>query len=274
MSDYLSNLAARSLGQADVVRPRPVPLFAPPPRVAGWPPVEQAEDLEPVDREQRPADPRPPVFQAAASQAEPQATPRPTVSSLAPPIGWSPLVLPTDRATPPAADVAAPPSWAGEPQRRPALEPASERVIVERLIAPAPALAVTHAETGPIEKVVERIVTPAVHPAPATSVPAHVTAPPRSAPAPVVVTPPPRSAPAPVIVKPRVAPAPAALASAQAPTQPEPATPEPAPIIQVTIGRIEVRATPPPSQPARGARPAGPALSLDEYLRSRSGGSR
>lgn len=47
----------------------------------------------------------------------------------------------------------------------------------------------------------------------------------------------------------------------------------PAPTIQVTIGRIEVRATPPTAAPARAARPATPKLSLEDYLRSRSGGA-
>ncbi|RKH49017.1 hypothetical protein D7Y23_18330 [Corallococcus sp. AB050B] len=48
----------------------------------------------------------------------------------------------------------------------------------------------------------------------------------------------------------------------------------PAPVVQVTIGRIEVRAVTPPA-PARPA-PArtSPSLSLDEYLRRRNGGGR
>lgn len=45
----------------------------------------------------------------------------------------------------------------------------------------------------------------------------------------------------------------------------------PAPIIQVTIGRIEVRATPPSSQPSR-QRTQAAIMSLDEYLRQRSQG--
>ena len=55
--------------------------------------------------------------------------------------------------------------------------------------------------------------------------------------------------------------------------QPPPVRPEaPAaePVIQVTIGRIEVRATPPPAQPSRPRPAALPALSLEEYLRRRS----
>jgi hypothetical protein len=50
--------------------------------------------------------------------------------------------------------------------------------------------------------------------------------------------------------------------------------PPPAPIINVTIGRVEVRATrPPPARPAAAPAPA-PIMSLDEYLRQRAGGDR
>lgn len=49
-------------------------------------------------------------------------------------------------------------------------------------------------------------------------------------------------------------------------------TPTPAPTIQVTIGRIEVRATPAPKAPVR-ERPSAPAaLSLEDYLKQRSRG--
>jgi hypothetical protein len=44
------------------------------------------------------------------------------------------------------------------------------------------------------------------------------------------------------------------------------------PTIRVTIGRVEVRATPPPPAPTRKAARA-PAMSLDDYLRSRRGES-
>ena len=43
-----------------------------------------------------------------------------------------------------------------------------------------------------------------------------------------------------------------------------------APVINVTIGRVEVRATAPTTSKAQTARPAGPKLSLDDYLRSRA----
>lgn len=48
-------------------------------------------------------------------------------------------------------------------------------------------------------------------------------------------------------------------------------TPQPSPTIQVTIGRIEVRATPPPATSLAKSRPASPAMSLEEYLRQRGG---
>jgi hypothetical protein len=57
-----------------------------------------------------------------------------------------------------------------------------------------------------------------------------------------------------------------AAARAEAKRRPEP----PAPIINVTIGRVEVRATTPTTSKAQAARPAGPKLSLDDYLRSRA----
>ncbi|MFL6257089.1 MAG: hypothetical protein ACJ74T_18940, partial [Pyrinomonadaceae bacterium] len=48
------------------------------------------------------------------------------------------------------------------------------------------------------------------------------------------------------------------------------------PIIEVTIGRIEVRAVPPPAPPPppQRARQAPPKMSLDDYLRAQSGGRR
>ena len=78
----------------------------------------------------------------------------------------------------------------------------------------------------------------------------------------------PRSArPAMVVVQPQVTrylrqttPAPAEAA----------ARPEPTSTIQVTIGRIEVRATPPPAKPPSEKRSAPPVMSLDEYLRRRA----
>ena len=50
--------------------------------------------------------------------------------------------------------------------------------------------------------------------------------------------------------------------------------PVPPTTVHVSIGRIEIRATPTAAKPARSQAPAGPRLSLDDYLRTRNGGGR
>jgi hypothetical protein len=55
-----------------------------------------------------------------------------------------------------------------------------------------------------------------------------------------------------------------------APGMPEPAGPS----VSISIGRVEIRAAQPGAPSSRAAKPAGPKLSLDDYLRGRSGGSR
>jgi hypothetical protein len=61
-------------------------------------------------------------------------------------------------------------------------------------------------------------------------------------------------------------------ASVAAATQP-PGLRAAAPTINVTIGRIEVRAAPAPSTAVRAARPDPAKPSLADYLRSRNGGN-
>ena len=73
---------------------------------------------------------------------------------------------------------------------------------------------------------------------------------------------------APIIAQPRVTPY--AKPAAPALTEPQ-AMPQPVPTIQVTIGRIEVRATPPPAPP-QNRRPAPAVMSLDEYLNGQARG--
>lgn len=57
-----------------------------------------------------------------------------------------------------------------------------------------------------------------------------------------------------------------------APARTEPSAPEPAPVIRVTIGRIEVRAIQQLPPPVPREAPRTPTLSLDDYLRRRQGG--
>lgn len=57
-------------------------------------------------------------------------------------------------------------------------------------------------------------------------------------------------------------------AQASAPVQAPPTT------VHVSIGRIEIRATPAAAKPARSQAAVGPRLSLDDYLKTRNGGGR
>ena len=65
-----------------------------------------------------------------------------------------------------------------------------------------------------------------------------------------------------------------AISRQQRRVSPEREIPPALPTIQITIGRLEIRATSPAAVPPRASRSAGPKLSLDAYLRSRNGGSR
>ena len=57
-------------------------------------------------------------------------------------------------------------------------------------------------------------------------------------------------------------------------TGPERPLSKPEPVINVTIGRIEVRATPVSTQPVHTPRSTPPVMTLDEYLRRRAEGER
>jgi len=70
--------------------------------------------------------------------------------------------------------------------------------------------------------------------------------------------------PAAITVQPRVS----AYGEPAAPPSAEPVSPTP--IIQVTIGRIDVRATPAPAAPAQRQRATPPVMGLDDYLRQRA----
>ncbi len=72
-----------------------------------------------------------------------------------------------------------------------------------------------------------------------------------------------------VVVQPQIKPH--VERKALAPVQ-EQTTPEPIPTIQVTIGRIEIRATPPPIAPSQQQRPTPSVMSLDQYLNQRAKG--
>jgi hypothetical protein len=67
-------------------------------------------------------------------------------------------------------------------------------------------------------------------------------------------------------------PPPLSRAAARAQSRQSPRQPTP-PVIHVTIGRVEVRATPPATNKSRPPQPVGPRMSLEDYLRSRGNGN-
>jgi len=220
MSDYLSNLAAKSLDLTGVIQPRLASLFEPP-RAAGGP-VGRPPQSRPLAANMRvPFDvshepPRglttPPGLPTAAQSFVPKTPqqPGPDRPTLAPAAAGD-------------ATGAAPPRGVAEGQRQPALEPA----------IPRPDLSPVHTQRAPMSATV--VVRPHMM--------SHIEP-----------------------IRP-VGPAPAVLAEAMR---------KAAPTIQVTVGRIEVRAITPPAPPAPRTKPArpGPALSLVDYLKQRSEGRR
>jgi len=273
MSDFLSRVLARSQGQAPVLQRRRASLFEPQPAVAqveapaSRPTSPQPAPSAPLSREpaavmeRAPIQPFPVAVRAPAElDATPVSRSESPVRSREQPrepaeergtvlveVGLGPPVAaPVARPMAPSfeASVAPPVVTPGAPLARPsAPAPAVTPPVRRRAGVPRPG-----SETIP------RAGSEAVAPAPIEA-PALV-----EAPRPTVVTPLPRPT----------------LSSARGLTR-RPAAPvmtsaPPAPAIQVTIGRIEVRAVQSPSAPARRQGPAGPRLSLEEYLKSRAGG--
>lgn len=296
MSDFLSNLAARGRSEADVVQPRPVSLFAPSPLLAGWSSVERGDELETTEYRPAPAATKQPaslasqmaapiMLAASADLVQPAvSSQQPSQAESAPP---GPAVVPT---TMPAH-----PQQVMHPPLQPPQPALPERVVIERIVsaslpvlpppppAPqAPVLALpaermvieqVPAPASPIGAVPKVQPTPSANPSPLIRevmierVIAETPSMDSLDERPVISAPLTRpAAPTQVLAQPSVVPA-------QQRQQELPAPPPPAQTIQVTIGRIEIRATQPASQ-TRSTRTTSPALSLEDYLKSRSGGSR
>jgi hypothetical protein len=326
MTDYLSDLAARSLARTEVILPRLASRFEPvpadgalgrsqpgsPEEPAGWTTGEPnglARRYEPptttVPVAPQPAvsvtTPDPSRENAAAQVASAQRAP--AVQDHRPAATASPMVQSTgqprrspeaasqqpesDRAagsrltsqaplTPLRGDPGRPAEPAADGSVRPMLRSLStpgdqdldERIRAalhmalaqlhagDRVQGPSPAGTATHQAPRPELAPVEDRLKPPLEPRRPETQPA--------APARVVVQPQ-------VVVAPPASQAPLDLAAPPRLGRQEPPL---APTIQVTIGRIEVRATPAPAAaPASKPKPA-PVPSLDDYLRQRNGGSR
>lgn len=311
MSNYLNNLVAKSLNQTEVVQPRLASLFEPlpmsPGSVAGQDfNLEQLIGTATSDETEFKAQLGEPTSIVPPIELHREGRSR-TPDLRSPPIPYQPLSVPfpteeTSLTPPPyqpssapVQTIMTPPSVRGEqlPSRSASLEPfPANRETTDatqpRNAAEQPSLPVF--EPAVIQQGVTELVVSSKEPSPTAALPPELSflqttnpvAPkvialpsqplvPDPAESTVILgsTPTPRSATAAVVVKPQLI----SSVKSSAPNFIEGIeTLQPLPTIQVTIGRIEVRATPPPTPSPAKARPPLPAMSLDEYLRQRGGG--
>jgi hypothetical protein len=248
MSDFLSRLLDRASSRVSSLERRPLSRFEPMAEafgLAGGVPAALGEQEQTAQ-------------ESAATAAVPQFDREPQGRELSP-------VFAPERAPAFAAEPAAPAT------PRPAMVPA----------VPTPAVPSVRIETqraepppgGPVEpRITTREVSREMHSTVVVEKTAHSAAsaphepvqPTRAAAAGIAPRSQPRSPQAPAVV-PRTSRQTARATRDHAP----PAAPEP--VIEVTIGRIEVRAVP-ASAPTRATRPSEPKLNLEDYLKSRHGG--
>jgi hypothetical protein len=281
MNDFLSRLIVRNSEQAEVIQPRPVSYYALAPQQWDVPVAESAETRETIT----------PVSHATHLPAQAKAGSE--VQSPALPVRPA---TPTLVSVEPAETHSPSNNLAQEIENQPRREPRARQVVVERMIEREATPPVSVSQTSaPLKPTNPRLAEPA-SPAviqhnestvliqPQVEVIEQNTLPVDSHMPKLrreVVQP-----PLPAPTAPRVAEArPAALTHAPAARPllvpaPLPAVVRPlpvmekksdaAPAIQVSIGRIEVRATPPPVSATRTPRPATPPTNLEDYLRQRS----
>jgi len=263
MSDFLTNLAVRSVGAAGAIQPRLPALFEPPrPTGRSLPapvidsPAEQTQDeVSQPPRNSDPASEWAPVRRTPREIPRPgeqpeeaQVTSRPIVP--VPQLSPTPVVRPAPetKSVGPQPPVPRPPA---QPLWQPPAVPAAARPVPEireRMEpAPAPQLPRPERKSPSVETVEARPLAPRAALPPS--------APPEA----------PRAAVRP-LVKPRVTPRFESPRTAAAAPRAKAAEP----VIHVTIGRIEVRATPPPAETRKERAAAAPVMSLDQYLRSRA----
>lgn len=312
MSNYLNHLVARSLNVTETVQPRLPSLFEPQPGFAGLNTapdltleqlaftvrsdeteveaqsqsrmperrgVEQPLELRspPPNAQPSPTVSQPPPVSHFFEQTRLASLDRESSPSSPPPlpqpsIGSEELQFhPLSRSHPSTTGdqtEATPLRGATEPGGLPVIEPTVvQQVVVERVVEPLaaitprelPSIQTTHPTELP-KRVPQSSSTHLVAP----NIPSSVETPETPTQSQALRPPTPG-----VIVQPQVTSSihPVAIGSAE-PVEPS----RPAPTIQVTIGRIEVRATPPPASTQPKPRPASPVMSLDEYLRQRGGG--
>ncbi|MEK6374864.1 MAG: hypothetical protein AABO58_19470 [Acidobacteriota bacterium] len=348
MSDFLHNLAARTLATVPAIRPRLASLYEPPQPAAELTLEtialqEEAEEQRrrPVPPEPRPADAAPlrearphetpqgetfpreaassretslretpphetPLRETSLRQTSPPEVRPPAIAAPAPPaatpVSERANLHPLDaaRPAPPKPGVAARETTVVRRPVAPPPEPPRRRDVISRRSEPPPAHSVVVAPSDPPSHadnaaqprpaaiteappamrratIASQTLTESAHaPSPVTVIPAllDVSRPPEATPS----TPAARTAITPRPVPPRALRVTPSKIAIEPPTarrgeaQREPAASETQPpAIQVTIGRVEVRAVPAAEPPARKPAPASGLMNLDEYLRRREG---
>ena len=246
MSDYLSNVAAKSLNLIEPIHPRLASRFEPLPAI-DWLTAGLPLEAEPVEEAPRPASMAFEAAQLSVSapvSAPPTAAPRQPLAAPMAVVPTTPDRSPVDQplqslrnsttgdVVPPSARSSTRPSSArrheARQQGRPTSLPIQDAPLATQTTGDAPSSVIP-------------------------SIPATVGARPAVAPHVESVTP---VTPATPTVSPPVS--------------------QSAPTIRVTIGRIDVRAVMPPAPPAPRSRPSrpGPTLSLEDYLQQRREGRR
>ena len=309
MSNYLNNLVAKSLNQTEVVQPRVASLFEPLPmspgsvagqgfnieqlmgtamsdetefeaqsreRISTVLPIESTRerrsripDLRSPPITPQPlsnafpteeTSPAPPPYQPSSAPVQPIVTPLSVRGEQLPPPSASLEPFPVNR----EASDASGPRHPTEQPRLPVREPTVIQPSVSELVVsskePSPTAELPPElfflqTTNPVVPKASALPNQPLVPAPAesTAIPGSTSTPPSSTAVSVITQ-----------IAPSVKSIPQNFMEGGD-------TPQPSPTIQVTIGRIEVRATPPPATSVAKSRPASSAMSLEEYLRQRGG---
>jgi hypothetical protein len=236
MSDFLGNLVARNLNRAAVLLPRLPSLYEPTLEAGGDAGIAVDEQvwIDPPSQQRPSPAGGPPRVEPPPHAAAPRIAPAPLSSSPSP----SPD-RPLDRAAPVPFTEPRHPEAVSTP-RDGVPPPRPMRADVPAPAPPAPP-AGEPAPPRPLRQVEDGAPVPARRGDPVRTEPeTRPMSPPRLVP------------------------------TEREPPRPEPDA-EPAPTIQVSIGRIEVRAVLAPAPRSPRVAPAAPRLSLEEYLRARNG---
>ncbi len=282
MSDYLDRLVSRSLAPAAEVRPRVPSVFESRSGPAILPPNAGLE----VNEESITTTLAPSVKDSPASTGPESLVPS-VVSAVAPrpgppttaaesPVAPRPLAHPEITVAPPSPVARAPAEAAHDPAAiRPAVSPSLSPETRPTFTPPpnrappldTPPAVVTRSEPSPVSfPVAPRVEAKTLEPPAFAPIVRPVLRPQESA-----VTPQIRPS---VTLRETPASGPQTARRTGAAAQPPSAATSPQPSIQVTIGRVEVRASSPASPPLPARVKKEPALSLESYLRRRAEGGR